>query len=48
MVTNQVRSAAAHGMKVPDDFWDPEVIDLIVCHQISKFSGAAAMFMVVM
>ncbi|KAF9226315.1 phosphoglycerate mutase-like protein [Gyrodon lividus] len=24
-----VRSAAAHGLEVPEDFWDPEVIDLI-------------------
>ena len=32
----QIRSAAAHGFKVPDDFWDPKVIDLIVCFQLSK------------
>ncbi|KAI9568107.1 phosphoglycerate mutase-like protein [Boletus coccyginus] len=28
-ILDTVRSAAAHGIKVPDDFWDPEVIDLI-------------------
>ncbi|KAF8550160.1 phosphoglycerate mutase-like protein [Imleria badia] len=28
-ILDTVRSAAAHGIKVPDDFWDPEVVDLI-------------------
>ncbi|KAH0834797.1 hypothetical protein J3R83DRAFT_10398 [Lanmaoa asiatica] len=42
----QVRSAAAHGLKVPDDFWDPKVIDLIVCSQLSKFNGSLSMLMV--
>jgi len=28
-ILDTVRSAAAHGVKVPDDFWDPKVIDLI-------------------
>lgn len=35
----QVRSAAAHGIKVPDDFWDPEVVDLIVRPSLSEFNG---------
>ncbi|KAG8216430.1 phosphoglycerate mutase-like protein [Butyriboletus roseoflavus] len=38
-ILDTVRSAAAHGIKVPDDFWDPEVVDLIVCPQFSKFNG---------
>ncbi|KIJ14520.1 hypothetical protein PAXINDRAFT_12617 [Paxillus involutus ATCC 200175] len=28
-ILDTVRSAAAHGIEVPDHFWDPEVIDLI-------------------
>ncbi|KAF8842016.1 phosphoglycerate mutase-like protein [Paxillus ammoniavirescens] len=28
-ILDTVRSAAAHGLEVPDHFWDPEVIDLI-------------------
>ncbi|KAG9311769.1 phosphoglycerate mutase-like protein [Chiua virens] len=28
-ILDTVRSAAAHGIKVPDEFWDPKVIDLI-------------------
>ena len=32
----QVRSAAAHGIEVPDDFWDPEVLNLIVCPQFQS------------
>lgn len=42
----QVRSAAAHGIKVPDEFWDPEVIDLIVCPQPSKLNGSLMMLMI--
>ncbi|KAG6379653.1 histidine phosphatase superfamily [Boletus reticuloceps] len=34
-ILDTVRSAAAHGIKVPDEFRDPEVIDLIVCPKLS-------------